>query len=140
MCFRNKNHPSNQTVCPYCEESLNGDATSPRLEDLDPDLRALFAQLTTENKDLTKCWSSQYTHLTIKKKRYRIENIYYNFFKGDQGNFALKRKCGTIGCVNPAHHRSRFERDDIKTTIRYGFNRKTTTLQDLSDAQWLKQH
>ena len=140
MCFRNKAHTFTETVCPFCRENLHFAATTPPIEDLEPDLRAIFAQLTNENKDLTKCWSSPYTYITIRKRKYRIENVYYNFFKGDQGNFALRRKCGTIGCVNPDHHRSRFERDDIKTTIRHGFNRKTPALEDLSDAEWLRQH
>ena len=81
MCFRNKNHTSGETVCPECRKNLNNEASAPLLQDLEPDLRALFSQLTTQNKDLTKCWFSQLSHLTIKNRKYSIENVYYNFFK-----------------------------------------------------------
>ena len=69
----------------------------------------------------------------------RIENVLYAFYKADVGNFKLKRICRTVGCVNPAHHRSRFESPDIFKSVRIGYNRKSTAITDLSDARWLRQ-
>lgn len=63
----------------------------------------------------------------------------YAFYKGDIGNYKLKRICNKIDCVNPAHHRSRFESSDIFKSVRTGFQRKLTKLSDLSDSQWLQQ-
>lgn len=96
-------------------------------------------QLTAQYRDLAECWKSNYEFIHIKGKKLRIENIIYAFYKADIGNFRLKRICNTVGCVNPAHHRSRFESPDVFKSTRTGFNRKHTTLSDLSDTQWLQQ-
>ena len=139
MCIRNKNHSSKETVCRECLENINQKAHSPALEDLHPSVRAIFSQVKEGNNDLTKCWRTSFTHITVNKKKWRVENLFYAFYKADQGNFALKRTCGTLDCVNPAHHRSRFEDPSIKTTVRTGFRRKTTSVEVLSHAQWVKQ-
>ena len=68
----------------------------------------------------------------------KIENVYYAFFKADIGNNTLKRTCGTIGCVNPYHHRSRFEVSNIRQKVKSGFNNKLKSIEDLSNAEWLR--
>jgi len=139
MCLRNKDHLNTDTVCQQCLESINEGASEPDLNQISPDLRALFTQLTLQNRDMCKCWKTEYKTITIQGKKINIENIFYGFYKADIGNFCVKRICGTIGCVNPAHLRSRFEQPAISKTVRSGFNRKNTKLSDLSDSDWLKQ-
>jgi hypothetical protein len=139
ICLRNKNHVKTETVCVECLKTINEFACEPQLQDVEPELRALFKQLTLQNKDLHTCWKSSHKTITVLDKRLNIENVYYCFYKADIGNFALKRICGTIGCVNPAHHKSRFEVETIKTKVRSGFNRKLKTKDELSTAEWLRQ-
>jgi hypothetical protein len=139
ICIRNQNHKKTESVCADCLKTINNPPEEPDLNDINPELRAIFLHLTCKDKNLANCWESNQIYLTIEKKRLRIENILYAFYKGDVGNYSLKRICGTVGCVNPAHHRSRFESPDIFKSVRTGFNRKTTTWDKLSDAQWLRQ-
>lgn len=137
-CIRNKNHNKNDTVCEDCLKEIDNPPYEPDLNQISPELRALFTQLTLQNKDLSECWKTEFKTLTINKKRLRIENILYAFYKGDIGNYKLKRICQTIGCVNPAHHRSRFESPDIFKSVRTGFNREHKQLSELPDAVWLR--
>jgi hypothetical protein len=139
ICLRNQNHKKTETICADCLKAIDNPPTEPDLNLVSPELRALFSQLTLQNRDLADCWKSSYTFLTIEKKRIRVENVLYGFYKADIGNYKLKRICGTINCINPAHHRSRFESTDIFKSVRIGFNRKTTPMDELSDAQWLQQ-
>lgn len=139
ICLRNRNHVKTDTVCEECLKTINNFACEPQLQDVEPEFRALFTQLTAQNRDLYTCWKSSYKTITVLGKRLNIENVYYNFFKGDIGNFSLKRICGTIGCVNPAHHKSRFEAETIKKKVQSGFNRKLKNMNELSTAEWLRQ-
>ena len=132
MCLRNKDHIKIETVCAECYKNINENASKPDLNQLSPHLRGLFLQLTQQKTDFDKCWSTNY-------KNINIEGNYYGFYKADIGNFCLKRICGTIGCVNPAHLKSRFEQPNITKTIRAGFTRKPTKIADLTDSEWLKQ-
>lgn len=138
-CIRNKNHIKTDTVCEECLKTIDEPPCEPDLNQVSPELRALFTQLTLQNRELSDCWRSAHTFITINKKRLRIENVLYAFYKADIGNFHLKRICYTIGCVNPAHHRSRFESPDVFKSVRTGFNRRLTKMSDLSDSQWLQQ-
>lgn len=126
-------------MCSECLKNIDEPPCEPDLNQISPELRALFTQLTLQNRDLADCWKSNYTTITVNKKRLRVENVLYAFYKADIGNFKLKRICMTIGCVNPAHHRSRFESPDVFKSVRTGFNRKLTKVSDLSDSQWLQQ-
>lgn len=137
-CIKHKLHNKIDTVCVECLETIDADPVFPCLDDIEPELRPLLAQLTLQNQDLCKCWKSAYETLTIKSKRLKIENVYYAFFKADIGNSTLKRTCGTIGCVNPYHHRSRFERSDIIKRVRSGFNNKLKFVGDISNEEWLR--
>ena len=139
ICIRNQNHNKTDTVCQECLKTIDDPPCEPNLNQISPELRALFTQLTLQNRDLAECWKSSYLTLTIEQKRLRIENVLYAFYKGDIGNFKLKRICKTLNCVNPAHHRSRFESPDVFKSVRTGFNRRLTKLSELSDAQWLQQ-
>lgn len=137
-CLRNQNHIKEGNFCEECIAEINNPLCEPDLNKISPELRALFTQLTLQNRDLCECWKSSYTQLRIERKKYSIENVLYGFYKADIGNFKLKRICSTIGCVNPAHHRSRFEQPKINKTVKYGFNRKKTLLTELSDSNWLQ--
>lgn len=138
-CIRNKNHIKTDTVCAECLKNIDDPPCEPDLNQISPELRALFTQLTFQNRDLSECWKSSFKTVTINKKRLRIENVLYAFFKADIGNFKLKRICSTLNCVNPAHHRSRFESPDVFKSVRTGFNRKFINITELSDSQWLRQ-
>lgn len=138
MCLRDKSHIKTQTVCQDCLLTIDDPVFFPDLNKIEPGLRALLTQLTVQETDLCKCWKSGYKTLKIEGKNMKIENIYYAFFKGDVGNHTLKRICGTIGCVNPCHHVSRFETPLITKKTRVGLNKKLTSIQDLSDTQWLR--
>lgn len=105
---------------------------------LDAELRALFTQLTLQNRDLYTCWKSSYTKLRVLDRQLKIENVYYAFYKADIGNMTLKRICGTPGCVNPAHHKSKYESPHITKKVRSGFNNKLRSLDELSVAEWLR--
>ena len=135
-CFRNQNHNKKGTVCEDCLKELTWEAVEPDLNEIDPELRALFTQLTIQNRDITKCWKSSYKTLRVKDKTLNIENILYAFYKADIGNFALKRICPTVGCVNPAHHRSRFEAPNITKKVRTGFSRTLKEITELTDDEW----
>jgi len=126
-------------VCEDCLKTIDEPPCKPDLNQMSPELRALFVQLTAQHHDLTECWRSSYTNIHIKNRKLRIQNLLYAFYKGDIGNFKLKRICNTIDCVNPAHHRSRFESPNVFKSVRAGFQRKITKLADLSDSQWLQQ-
>jgi len=126
-------------VCQECLKTIDDPPCEPDLNKVSPELRALFTQLTLQNRNLSDCWRSSYTWLLVNGKKLRTENVLYAFYKGDIGNFKLKRICRTLNCVNPAHHRSRFESPDVFKSVRTGFNRKLTKISDLSDAQWLQQ-
>ena len=139
MCLRNKDHNKNGSVCQHCLREGVEDPTEPDLNQVSPHLRAIFTQLTLQNRDLTKCWKSSYKQLLVEGQKLKIENIYYSFYKGDIGDERLRRTCITPECVNPLHLRSRFEHTDITKTVRAGFNRKKVKLKDLSDSEWLKQ-
>lgn len=139
ICLHNKEHTKTGTVCEECLKHINKPALKPRLEDIESELRAIFSELTAHNDDLNTCWRTPYKTITVFGKRLNIENVYYAFYKADVGNFALKRTCGTIGCVNPAHHKSRFEAEKVKTKVRSGFNRKLKYGSELSTAEWLRQ-
>lgn len=139
ICIRNRFHNKTDTVCQDCLKTIDEPPCEPDLNQISPELRALFTQLTVQNSDLSKCWRSLYTNIHIKNKKLRVENMLYAFYKGDVGNFKLKRICNTIGCVNPAHHRSRFESPDIFKSVRAGFQRKRIEFSDLSESQWLQQ-
>lgn len=138
ICLKNELHQKTDTVCAECLKEIDADPVFPCLDKVEPSLRALLTQLTLQNQDLYNCWKSGYTHLTVNGKKLKIENVYYAFFKADIGNNTLKRTCGTIGCVNPYHHRSRFEASDIKQKVRSGFNNKLKFIEDVSNAEWLR--
>lgn len=137
-CIRNKNHKKSDTVCEDCLKEIDNPPYEPDLNQLEPELRALFTQLTLQNKDLSECWKSEIETVVINKKKLRVENILYAFYKGDIGNYKLKRICRTVGCVNPAHHRSRFESLDIFKSVRVGYNRKHMDIKNVSDAVWFR--
>jgi hypothetical protein len=137
-CIRNKNHNKLGTVCEDCLKEIDNPPYEPDLNQVSPELRALFTQLTLQNKDLSECWKSELKTLVVNKKRLRIENVLYAFYKADIGNFKLKRICGTLNCINPAHHRSRFESPDIFKSVRVGYNRKHTDIKNVSDAVWFR--
>jgi hypothetical protein len=137
-CIKNKTHIKTDTVCFDCLLDIDADPIFPCLDDVEPELRPLLAQLTLQNQDIDKCWKSAYDTLTVSGKKLKIENVYYAFFKADVGNSSLKRTCGTIGCVNPYHHRSRFERSDITKRVRSGFNNKLKFIKDISNEEWLR--
>jgi len=139
MCLRDKNHVKTDNLCQKCLETINDGPSEPELQQLAPELRAIFSQLVSEIKDFDECWTTSHTHLFVQGKKLKIENIFYGFFKADIGNFCVKRICGTIGCVNPAHLKSRFEQPAISKKVRAGFKRKNTDIKDLSDSDWLKQ-
>lgn len=138
-CLRNKIHNKEGTVCKDCLKEINTPFSKPDIASLSPDLRALFLQLTTQHEDINQCWQSPFTHVNVNGKRLHIENVLYGFYKADIGNYKLKRTCGTIGCINPSHHRSRFEVTDISKYVRTGFNRRMTLVTELSDPIWLQQ-
>ncbi len=138
ICIKNQKHTKKDTVCPDCLKELDDSPVFPDLNKVEPELRTLLTQLTLQNQDLYTCWKSSFANLTVLDKKLRIENVYYAFFRGDIGNSALKRTCGTIGCVNPYHHVSRFETSHITKKIRAGFNRKFKDVKDVSDAEWLR--
>ncbi len=135
-CINNDFHIKTGAVCEECLKNIDSPLAFPDLNKIDPELRPLLTQLTVQNTDFYSCWKSSFTTLTIYGRRLRIENVYYAFFKGDVGNFRLKRICGTLGCVNPSHLVSRFETPKITKKVRTGFNRKFEDLKDLSDDQW----
>lgn len=137
-CIKDDSHKKTDTVCAECLKEFNTEPTFPDLNKINPELRALLTQLTVQNPDLNKCWKSSYSNLTVLNKRLKIENVYYAFFKADIGNSTLKRQCGTIGCVNPYHHVSRFDPTDINQYVRTGFNRTLKNIQDLPTGDWLR--
>jgi len=137
-CIRDDSHKKTDTVCAECLKEFSTEPSFPDLNKINPELRALLTQLTVQNTDLNKCWKSSYSNLTVLNRRLKIENVYYAFFKADIGNSTLKRKCGTIGCVNPYHHISRFDPTDINQYIRTGFNRTLKNIQDLPTGDWLR--
>jgi hypothetical protein len=137
-CIRNDSHKKTDTVCAECLKEFSTEPSFPDLNKINPELRAVLTQLTVQNTDLNKCWKSSYSNLTVLNRRLKIENVYYAFFKADIGNSTLKRKCGTIGCVNPYHHVSRFDPTDINQYIRAGFNRTLKNIQDLPTGDWLR--
>ncbi len=137
ICIRNKAHSKTDTVCEDCLKTIDDPPFEPDLNQLSPELRALFTQLTLQERDLSACWKSNYTKLKVNDKILRIENILYAFYKADIGNFKLKRICQTVGCVNPAHHRSRFESSDVFKSVRFGYNRKHIKMTELPDSHWL---
>jgi hypothetical protein len=139
MCLKNTSHVKHDTVCQDCLKTIDDPVFFPDLNKIEPELRALVTQLTIQERDMCKCWKSSYKHLKINGKKLKIENVYYAFFKGDIGNHTLKRICGTIGCVNPCHHVSRFETPLITNKTRAGLNKKLIPLEELSDTQWLRQ-
>lgn len=136
VCLRDKDHTKESTVCKECLKELTWEGSEPDLNKIDPELRALFTQLTIQNRDITKCWKSAYKTLKVQGKILNIENILYAFYKADIGNFVLKRICPTVGCVNPNHHRSRFESPDITKRVRTGFNRTLKEVAELTDDEW----
>lgn len=137
-CIKNEKHIKTDSVCAECIKEFSTEPIFPDLNKINPELRALLTQLTVQNTDLNKCWKSAFSHLTVFNKRLRIENVYYAFFKADVGNSTLKRKCGTIGCVNPYHHVSRFDPTDIKHYVRSGFNKTFKNIQNISTGEWLR--
>lgn len=137
-CIKHKLHNKKDTVCLECLNTIDAAPVFPCFDDIKPELRPLLAQLTLQNQDLYICWKSAYKTLTIEGKKLKIENVYYAFFKADIGNNTLKRKCGTIGCVNPYHHRSRFETTDIMQKVRSGFNNKLKPVKEISNAEWMR--
>ena len=138
-CIRDHAHNKTGTVCEDCLKHIDDPPYEPDLNKISPELRALFTQLTLQNRDLSECWKSELRNVTVNGKKLRIENLLYAFYKGDIGNFKLKRICRTVGCVNPAHHRSRFESSDIFKSVRVGFRREHKDIDKLSDTEWLKQ-
>jgi hypothetical protein len=136
MCIRNKNHPKTESLCPKCLEQLDGHAAEPDVNQLYPELRALFTQLTLQNRDLSTCWKSTFKKLTVDNRKLTIQNVFYAFYKGDIGNAPLKRLCTTLNCVNPAHNKSRYEPAQLTQQVRRGFNRKITKVEELTDNQW----
>lgn len=137
-CIKNHAHKKHGTVCEDCLKTIDDPPYEPDLNQITPELRALFTQLTLQHRDLSECWKSPFSSLTIEGKKLRVENVLYAFYKGDIGNFKLKRICRTVGCVNPAHHRSRFESPDIFKSVRVGFRREHKDINEISDTQWLR--
>lgn len=137
-CIKNQKHIKTDTVCADCIKQFSTEPVYPDLNKINPELRAVLTQLTVQNTDLNTCWKSSYTHLKIFDKRLKIENVYYAFFKADIGNSTLKRQCGTIGCVNPYHHVSRFDPTDINQYVRTGFNRTLKKIQEIPTGDWLR--
>lgn len=136
-CLRNKNHKDFDDFCSECIEKLHPTPQEPDLNDVCPSLRALFTQLTLQNRDYNDCWPSSYKNLNIAGARRDIKNVYYSFFKGDVGTSSLKQKCISRNCVNPAHHKSQFEQEHIETQVVVGFNREKVQLRKLSPSRWL---
>lgn len=139
MCIRNKNHAETSTICLQCLGQVIKEPSEPDLTQVSPELRALFTQLSLQNRDFCKCWKSSFSELTIKNRKLKIENVYYAFYKADIGNAPLKKICRNPNCVNPGHLKSKYEPPGIEKLTRAGFSRKKTKITDLSDAEWLKQ-
>ena len=108
-CIRNKNHQKTTDVCDECLKELYLGPREPNLLDLEPDLRALFSQLTLQNRDLAVCWPTSFTRLKLFDRYVKIENVYYAFYKADLHNKPLKKLCVTTNCINPAHYSSSYE-------------------------------
>jgi hypothetical protein len=108
-CIRNKNHAKTSEICQECLKELHFGPRQPDVRDLEPDLRALFSQLTLQNRDLADCWSTSYSRLKIFEKYLKIQNVYYAFYKADLANEPLRKLCITQNCVNPAHYTSKYE-------------------------------
>lgn len=108
-CIRNKNHKKTEKVCQECLKQIHLEPRQPDVRDLEPDLRALFSQLTLQNRDLADCWPTSYTRLKIFGEYIKIENLYYAFYKADINNEPLKKLCNTSNCINPSHYRSSYE-------------------------------
>lgn len=114
-CIRNRNHKKASEVCQECLRELNQGPRQPDIRDLEPDLRALFSQLTLQNRDLSDCWPTSYSRLKLFNKNLKIQNVYYAFYKADLGDEPLKKICNSVNCTNPAHYKSKYE---PKFTIR----------------------
>ena len=67
-CIRNKNHNKLGTVCEDCLKEIDNPPYEPDLNQVSPELRALFTQLTLQNKDLSECWKSELKTLVVNKK------------------------------------------------------------------------
>ena len=114
-CIRNRNHKKTSEVCQECLRELSQGPRQPDIRDLEPDLRALFSQLTLQNRDLSDCWPTSYSRLKLFNKNLKIQNVYYAFYKADLGGEPLKKICNSVNCTNPAHYKSKYE---PKFTIR----------------------
>lgn len=108
-CIKNRNHKKNSTVCQDCLKEIHLGPRQPDVRDLEPDLRALFTQLTLQNRDLANCWPSSYRRLSVLGNSLKIENVYYAFYKADIHNEPLRKLCHTQNCINPAHYTSKYE-------------------------------
>ena len=139
MCIRNKNHAESSGVCVECLGEIITEPREPDLNQISPELRALFTQISLQNRDTCKCWKTSLKEVTIKNRKLSIENVYYAFYKADIGNAPLKKICRNPQCVNPGHLKSQHEPPGIEKHTRSGFSRKKTLSKDLSPAEWLKQ-
>lgn len=139
ICLHNSSHVKNSEVCLKCVELLKQNKTTFNTMNIPVEFRPLLFSITEffPNTDLDKCWE---LHAGVKKQihGYKLENLLYAFYKGDIGNSVLKRICNNLNCFNPYHMRSRFEPTQISKKVRVGFNKKYHSLDELTDAQWLK--
>ena len=87
-CIRNLNHNKTDTVCADCLKTIDDPPCEPDLNQISPELRALFTQLTAQHRDLTECWKSRYEFIRIKGRKLRVENMIYAFYKVTSETFA----------------------------------------------------
>ncbi len=138
-CLKNKKHAEFTLVCTECIKSLNKSVTDPNLNDLEPEIRALFVALKSTTRESEGCWFSTQTKYKIRSRYVKAESLYYALYKADIGNSVLKTTCENKNCVNPNHKKSRYEQTSLNKTVTTGFNRKKTDLTKISDAQWLRE-
>ena len=108
-CIRNSKHRKTSDICQDCLKEICLGPRQPDIRDLEPDLRALFSQLTLQNRNLSDCWPTSYTRLRVFGKSIKIQNLYYAFYKADIGNEKLRKICCSENCTNPAHYKSNYE-------------------------------
>lgn len=138
-CLRNSKHTRYSTVCLDCLETLNKHPVEPNLDDLEPELRALFVSLKAATRGVDGCWFPPQSRFKLRDRILRAENLYYAFYKADINNELLKTTCANKNCVNPAHKKSRREKPTLNKTVTSGFNRKRTDFTEIPDAQWLRE-
>lgn len=138
-CVKNKNHTGFTTICPTCVNEINKPTSEPCLADMEPELRALFMSMKSSKRVIGNCWYVDRHKIKVKNRTFKVENLFYAFYKGDIANAVLKPICADKNCVNPAHRRSRFEKTTINKVVTSGFNRRKVDFTKIPDAQWLRE-